>query len=244
MAFIRIHHKSLPDDGVLLGAPTLARYFGLGRQKEIKDWTPVFESENAIREIEKRRSMKLTFPEYARVYSRVAENSFVMDPPGYPRNEPDGSQVLFRKSDRVNLSNELIPKKYRPEPLPDFFGATETDADGYEVGFPFKARARADHYLDAVYKASGGKSISFEIPRDLSMIRLVPEAQKAIVLVPSNDERGASAVLYRSANPGSGYRGVIVYADSDIGRMERIFIETPEKLFEFVACVPGKVCIR
>ena len=102
----------------------------------------------------------------------------------------------------------------------------------------FQARENLWLYLDVLFSM---ESLNIQVPCDLRREIVLTDHEKLAVLRAISDPEAQTQIFQTSDKA---YQAVLIFRSEDLGKLERIFVETPKYLFEFIACRPGVDCIR
>jgi hypothetical protein len=209
-------------------SPTLAHYLMIENDSSAE--TVYASDESARKLIESRQNPRL--PLYARLYRKHPGANFELLT---DINAKRRSRIL---TGAVPLSACARPPEIMNESQLDLGLEEIMDTINKELS-PLSAKAAPDKFLDLETKGNGAAQI--KISKDLSAIDVF-ENGKSVHLSPITSGDRATVVYQDSKS--KGYRAAAIYKDSDLSQIERVFIETPNLVYEVISCEIGKECYR
>jgi hypothetical protein len=194
-------------------------------------------------------------PKYARYYLKQKRGEIAIP------DEPGNAYVLdntfsFTLADRNSLT-EKMEKSNKA-----FIEFNQTlaelqytlDQNGYTSSWPFQVKSSPSLALDAKFRQAKDKVNDSEFTEfdfkwaygldEFSMFLKENQQDQNSIEVKFERESQLDELSIRFKSNLKGYRAVMIFDEADMGKLERIYIESPNKIFEFVSCTIGKECIR
>ncbi len=153
-------------------------------------------------------------------------------------------------SDRMPILDFIDPIGKNMKDLSDSIARLQytPDADGYTTSWPFKVRNSHNKMLDLIFiDKKNDDNIQFDFSWGLDEFNininsLKNERSPDIVFFKRSSDLDAVTIQYKSNR--RGFRAIMIFKETDLSVMERVYIETPDKVFELISCKIGQECIR
>ena len=223
-------------------APTLAHYLWLKRSGNY-DHEVVFDSPDAKSAIIKERQ---TFPQslkYARLYSKNASGQLELLAMNATAGLAIGPKPLTACADcnsqsvdpSPNLSRWMKSVMNATQPISENKSPNLVIAEQFDLK---TAGSISKRFGESRFRDKA----QIVMPKDLTKILYVyPEDSPADELLPVAD-LDPLTVQYRSSSGTA--KAVVIFNDKQMAIIDRIFVESPDFIYEFVGCEIGKECVR
>ncbi len=240
IAYFEVKDPIRPEFPILV-APTSAKYiWNLNHPHQAPPMQIVYSDVNSRKKVLERRSMRFNFSEYARVYKKTKAGHYEHLSINFDTFTGDHAQALFPSGDLTRGSK--VDWIYQITKMPS--EAPQTKPGEYFPGYPFRARENLEMFLDVIER---DQSLKIEVPCNLSrsvLITNLSDGSEPIALNSVSDPEEITQIFRSEKKEHKGYQAALIFRNEDLGKLERIFVETPTHLYEFPACHPGEDCIR